>query len=190
MKRKEDSRVIKTRASLRRALFELLSEKSYDNVTVNEICDKAGIRRATFYKHFADKNAFLFSVVHDLRSDFDRTVWGKDSPEHTKDYYIRYAEVMVHFLIHHNNIAQCVLKSSCGINIIGMLMHQNNIDTQSKLKLSIADGMQLNTSISSMSTMLIGGIAFMITDWFIDDKGQSAEQLIQDIKYMIGRLLD
>ncbi len=190
MKRKEDSRVIKTRASLRRALFELLSEKSYDNITVNEICDKADIRRATFYKHFADKNAFLFSVVNELRCDFDRTVWGKESPGGGKEYYVRYAEVLVRFLLHHNTIAQCILKSSCGISIIGMLMHQNNIDTQHKLQLSVADGIELNTSVSSMSTMLVGGIAFMITDWFIDNKGQSAEQLIQDVKYMIERLLD
>lgn len=57
--RKVDIRVKRTYNQLFSALIKLLGEKSFDDLTVLEICDKAGIHRATFYKHFVDKYDFL-----------------------------------------------------------------------------------------------------------------------------------
>ena len=57
--RKVDIRVKRTYNQLFSALIELLGEKSFDDLTVLEICDKAGVHRATFYKHFVDKYDFL-----------------------------------------------------------------------------------------------------------------------------------
>ena len=49
----------KTRGGLVNALCDLMSQKSLDDVTVTEICEKAVIRKATFYKHFGDKTELL-----------------------------------------------------------------------------------------------------------------------------------
>ena len=57
--KKMDVRVRKTYQMLGEALSELLKEKSFEDLTVLEICEKAGIHRATFYKHFVDKYDFL-----------------------------------------------------------------------------------------------------------------------------------
>lgn len=57
--RKVDIRVKRTYNQLFSALIKLLGEKSFDDLTVLEICDKAGVHRATFYKHFVDKYDFL-----------------------------------------------------------------------------------------------------------------------------------
>ncbi|MGN1195591.1 MAG: TetR/AcrR family transcriptional regulator [Acutalibacteraceae bacterium] len=57
--RKVDIRVKRTYNQLFSALIELLREKSFDDLTVLEICEKAGVHRATFYKHFVDKYDFL-----------------------------------------------------------------------------------------------------------------------------------
>ena len=57
--RKVDIRVKRTYNQLFSALIKLLGEKSFDDLTVLEICDEAGVHRATFYKHFVDKYDFL-----------------------------------------------------------------------------------------------------------------------------------
>ena len=49
---KEDLRVIRTRKLLSTALFDLMAEKDFSQITVNDICEKAMVRRATFYNHF------------------------------------------------------------------------------------------------------------------------------------------
>ena len=52
-----DLRVQKTYRALFAAFTELLEEHRFEDVTVAMLCDRAMIRRTTFYKHFADKTA-------------------------------------------------------------------------------------------------------------------------------------
>lgn len=59
MKDKYDLRIIRTYKSLTEAFLQLMSEKHFEDITVNELCKKAMIRRTTFYKHFADKYEFF-----------------------------------------------------------------------------------------------------------------------------------
>lgn len=51
----EDRRVRKTKESIRTAYFELLKEKPFKDITVNQITEKADINRGTFYLHYLDK---------------------------------------------------------------------------------------------------------------------------------------
>ena len=51
----DDRRVQRTQKSLRNALIELILEKHYDRISVQDIIDRANIGRSTFYLHFRDK---------------------------------------------------------------------------------------------------------------------------------------
>ena len=53
--KKQDLRVIWTKKMIIEAFLELISEKGYEAITIQEIADKAMINRATFYAHFKDK---------------------------------------------------------------------------------------------------------------------------------------
>ena len=59
---KSDLRIIKTRKALYTAFTMLLGEKSFEDITVNELCENAMVRRATCYKHFADKYDFFIKL--------------------------------------------------------------------------------------------------------------------------------
>lgn len=54
-KEKLDLRVRRTRKSLHKAFLELIQEKSFTSMTVQDIAERAEINRATFYAHYADK---------------------------------------------------------------------------------------------------------------------------------------
>src|SRR5699024_8544153 len=58
-----DRRVNRTRKSLINAFLELLEEKSYDLITIEDITQLAKYNRATFYLHFYDKEHVLESVI-------------------------------------------------------------------------------------------------------------------------------
>ena len=52
-----------TRHYIVQALFRLMEEYTYDKVTVTDLCKKAGVGRATFYRYFKSKEeviAFYF----------------------------------------------------------------------------------------------------------------------------------
>src|SRR5258708_40339979 len=63
--KKLDPRVVRTRQMLHEALVACILEKGYDAVNIQDITDRAGLRRATFYLHYADKDALLLSVMQE-----------------------------------------------------------------------------------------------------------------------------
>ncbi len=64
---KPDLRKQKTRKALENAFFELSETKWIEDITVGDICEKAMIRRATFYQHFADKYEFFAYVMNNIQ---------------------------------------------------------------------------------------------------------------------------
>ena len=48
---------------LMEALARLLIKKEFEDVSVQEIADEATLNRATFYLHYADKNALLHAMT-------------------------------------------------------------------------------------------------------------------------------
>ncbi|WP_414055684.1 TetR/AcrR family transcriptional regulator [Macrococcus equi] len=66
----EDRRIRKTKQSIRKALLELMLEKSFDNITVNDIANSADINRGTFYLHYVDKFELLESIENEMLQRF------------------------------------------------------------------------------------------------------------------------
>ncbi len=63
----EDRRIQRTRALLLSALLDLIVERGYEDVSVQDIVDRANVGRSTFYKHFLDKRELLLSGVDGLQ---------------------------------------------------------------------------------------------------------------------------
>src|SRR5271155_2277366 len=60
-----DPRVTRTHNLIRDALKALLSEKSFESISVQDIAERATVNRATFYAHFQDKFALLDALIRD-----------------------------------------------------------------------------------------------------------------------------
>src|ERR1051325_4609296 len=65
-----DRRARRTRRSLSKALIELILEKRYDAITVQNVIDRADVGRSTFYAHFRDKEDLLLSDWEGLLDRF------------------------------------------------------------------------------------------------------------------------
>ncbi len=61
-----DQRVRRTRDRLGAALVQLLVEKSFDAITVQDVLNRAKVSRSTFYTHFRDKNDLFLSEVDEF----------------------------------------------------------------------------------------------------------------------------
>jgi len=56
---KTDRRSQRTQRILHEALMSLMQEKRYDDITVQNIIDRADVGRSTFYTHFQDKEDLM-----------------------------------------------------------------------------------------------------------------------------------
>lgn len=61
---KDDRRTQKTKKYLAAALKELIVEKGYDDITVQDIIDRANVGRSTFYSHYENKEQLLVGNIN------------------------------------------------------------------------------------------------------------------------------
>lgn len=73
-KNKTDRRVQRTKQALRKTLLELIKEKGYDSISVEEITQRADIGRTTFYLHYKDKEDLLVDEFSELANERARTL--------------------------------------------------------------------------------------------------------------------
>jgi AcrR family transcriptional regulator len=76
-----DRRVARSRRALKEALTDLILERGYEAVTVQDVIDRADVGRSTFYSHFLDKDDLLMAILADLEMPApDHTAWTPDDP--------------------------------------------------------------------------------------------------------------
>ena len=61
-----DPRIKRTRQLLQQALLDLMREKSFQAITVQDIAQRATVNRVTVYAHFEDKYALLEYTIREM----------------------------------------------------------------------------------------------------------------------------
>lgn len=71
---KLDLRIQKTYIALTNTFMDMMREKGFEEISVNELCARSLVGRGTFYKHFADKYEFLSFVIREQYRSFLKEV--------------------------------------------------------------------------------------------------------------------
>lgn len=69
-KRKEAN--LRVKAHITEALFSLMREKSFSDISVTEIIKKAKVARASYYRNFSSKEEVLTQLIDGVLEDFKR----------------------------------------------------------------------------------------------------------------------
>lgn len=62
---KVDRRIAKSQEAIKNALIELMNEKHFDQITLQEISDRANVSRRTVYLHYTDKFDLLDKLIEE-----------------------------------------------------------------------------------------------------------------------------
>ena len=134
MEKKLDLRVQKTRSALTSALYQLMCQKSLDDITVTELCEKAVIRKATFYKHFGDKTELLVYMIREMqRLAKENNDIGYD-PEIPASFYIGVFRYLMDFIESNEKFVVSVLHSNAGSAVRNILEEQVRFDIDRHLR--------------------------------------------------------
>lgn len=172
-----DLRVERTYKSLVNAFMELLAQKNFEDISVAELCERAMIRRTTFYKHFADKDEFLVFFVKEIRDDFTRSVEGETVPKGDAiDNCLFMLRKTLDFLKSHGQLVDNALASRSAPMIIDALGEVIRADTLKQFGASTGEeGAETPDKRDSemMALFLTGGIVKMLRAWC--EAGRPAE---------------
>ena len=94
---KLDPRVKRTRSLILRAFEEMLGEKNFEAISVQDVTDRAQINRATFYKHFVDKYALLdYAISQMFRQEIEKRTLNAChyTPENLKNLILAVCEFL------------------------------------------------------------------------------------------------
>lgn len=189
MSSKEDLRVKRTKKALFTAFLTLIQQKAIDELTVNELCEVAGIRRATFYKHYSDKYDFLTAYTCHLRDNFDKAMRKNGDHALTTDYYVAYAKRIVKFISENEIAIDNIYKSNLFPNVMYTIVEQNYKDTCERLNASVAQGMKLSASVEVIASMCSGGVGATICHWLEKGKNKSSDELAEQIGAVIASII-
>lgn len=164
-----DLRIKKTYRALFDAFTELLEEHRFEDLTVAMLCDRAMIRRTTFYKHFRDKNDYFAFYIDELMSGLPQKRTGKGSAASADDVRVLRHEVFadaMDMILAHEQLMDNILESSMSGMLTSMICDRIAHSIRERVMSTLAEDALAPVSLETTSEFVAGGIIRLFTIWW------------------------
>ncbi len=182
--KKEDLRIRRTHKLLCDAMFSLLEKQSFDDISVVNICDKAMVHRATFYKHFKDKYDFIEFVTKEKLHDFyEESKKHADFSDKEKLYSAMIDSVLT-FIVDNSQMLRIAAGSS-NSNFFDSLQKIIYEELTDFLISSQKNGETYRAPIDIYAKFLTGGFISIVRWWLANDTSYTREDMEKHIKCLL-----
>lgn len=185
-----DRRSRRTRVMLRDALVELILEKGYEAITIQDIADRADLARATFYLHFKDKEDLLATSLEELYDELvartrlhERITALPEQP---------YSLIAFQHAQENVNLYRILLNGQ-GLGVIVQRIREHLAAHITNMIRALAGSRDLAMPPEVLANYLVGALLGMVAWWLDEDMPKSAEEMANTyrqicLKGMIGML--
>ena len=182
--KKEDLRIRRTHKLLCDAMFALLETNSFDDISVVNICDKAMVHRATFYKHFKDKYEFMEYVAKEkLRDFYAQSKIHADFSDKQKLYRVMIDNILT-FIEENKNMLRLAASSSNSnfFDSLHKIVYEELLDF---LTSSQDNGETYRAPVDMYAKFLTGGFMSLVHWWLEDGNNYTREEMAAHIECML-----
>lgn len=169
-----DRRSRRTRLMLRDALVELILEKGYEAVTIQDITDRADLARATFYLHYRDKEDLLGSSLEELYDELvsrtrmhERLVGVPDQP---------YSLIAFQHAQENANLYRILLNGQ-GLGVVVRRIREHLAAHITNTLRTLPGSRDLPMPPEVLANYLVGALLGMVAWWLDADMPNSAEEM-------------
>ena len=187
MEEKLDLRIQKTYLALHSAFIALLEEKRFEDITVNELCDRAMIRRTTFYKHFADKYEYFTFYVKELVAAFQDRLAPDVAEGQAGEYLIHMSREMIRFMKQHEKLVQNIKNSSMFPILLSILLEQISLDVLQVIRRA-STGATDKVKMEGVAAFYAGGLTNTVFQYLKRDEPINEEQYMRIIAEFLDRI--
>ena len=158
MDKKLDLRIEKTYLALHNAFTVLLEEKRFEDFTLNELCERAMIRRTTFYKHFADKYEYFAFYMKEVCAEFQNQLPPDVVSISVNDYFLHMCRELLRFIDKHEKMVKNLLNSTMAPVLTDSLLEQIMRDVLDALKSMETSSRMTLGQMEDIAAFYSGGI--------------------------------
>jgi AcrR family transcriptional regulator len=164
---KLDRRVVKTRQIIYDAFFELMKEKPYDKITVQDIIDRANVGRSTFYSHFFTKDELLKSCIESMMEMLNQHLVHAADRDNSNTLI-----PLVEFFKHikdNSRLMKSIIRGNNSDLFLGEVQLFLSKKIEAHIGAQLAKGKEL---IVPMPVFInyISGTLISLTEWWLDNK--------------------
>lgn len=185
MEKKTDLRITKTYMALTNAFLQMMEEFRFEDITVKELCNRAMIRKSTFYKHFADKYELLAFIVQEIQAKFDMKTAKEIKTENRAEFYTALVSNILDFLAENERLVHSTMKSRSFPIIMNLLSEQIISDIRMKLKEDERNGYKMPASPEIMAPFFVGAIMETIRTWINKGKPIAEKNLKEQLNSIL-----
>lgn len=179
----QDLRVQRTKKALITTFSDLLETKSFDNITIQDLCEKANVRRSTFYRHFNDKYDLLNHIVGTLIEYFRTLHLPEIDPKDPRQFFNKFMKDILLFISDNKAMVKSVISINIYSEVYQILYNQIYAVVKQQIEFDKQIG-QFYIDEFIYGEFLAGGILSVILNW-IQYGQQSIDDVSSDIVTMI-----
>lgn len=179
----QDLRVQRTKKALITTFSDLLETKSFDNITIQDLCEKANVRRSTFYRHFNDKYDLLNHIVGTLIEYFRTLHLPEIDPKDPRQFFNKFMKDILLFISDNKAMVKSVISINIYSEVYQILYNQIYAVVKRQIEFDKQIG-QFYIDEFIYGEFLAGGILSVILNW-IQYGQQSIDEVSSDIVTMI-----
>ena len=179
----QDRRVGKTRKAIFNALNELLREKKFAKITVQDIIDRANVGRATFYAHFPTKDDVLISYVETFFESFNEQI-KEHAGQNGDNIMLPIAALFTHVRDNEKTISG-LLMSESGTVLFDNFKKYWTAKIMPLVRAHTPEGQKLKVPPDMLTNHIISTIIELIKFWLQDGARYMPEQMEQFLLELI-----
>jgi AcrR family transcriptional regulator len=185
MAKKQDRRVQRTQQSIRRALFELIQEKGFEALSVQDVIDRANVGRATFYTHFQNKDDLLLSGFGELRASLkERQRIALAQGRGLEERMLAFSQEMFAHADEHRALFRAMVGKRSGASV-QRLIHQLLLDlVRDDVKALASHESPTSVPIEAL-VQFVAGSFFGLLIWWLNGKIQLS---VEEVNSLFRRL--
>ncbi len=190
MNKNLDLRVRRTYSCLLNAMLELLKGKNFEDISVNELCERALVGRGTFYKHFSDKYEFFSFALGEMFSYYLKEAEAEINGSDPCSYYMAFFEAYIQFI--KTNSAYFAPLSSNSMSTVMLFTTSDSLSQmlETHFQENIEEGYLLCISPTAAARFLTGAMA-QSARYLIEHREDAVqEDLEANMKILIEKLFE
>lgn len=173
-----DSRLRYTKQCLYDAFLYYLEDRPVSDITVSEICERAGISRKTFYRYYADQFGLLMRMQDDLFEEYREQL--ADKPADVRQI----TPVLIRFADQNRTLVKAVFANRAEGNFIDRII--DDLWETYRSDWEKANPQMQPGEVESLFYYVVSGLVGLVRHWLFDCPTITAGAMVEQAEKLLA----